>query len=737
VDELQNALADSLRPAVVVVRLSDPEGGPSIEMMRGGQSSAEAGGADCDFACARLGSDGELGLVVVGSYRPEFPNDTDRLLLDLAAARATIALQQAAAKAERTHAAALLEECRRESSSIIDSLPAGVALLAPDGAVETVNRQILTYFGKTFEALKGWMTSDAIHPDDRARALERFTHSIATGDRYDNEQRQLRFDGGYRWFRVLGVPLRGADGRVARWAVLHIDIDERKRAEEGRRESERESRLVMENIPGLVATLTPTGEVEFVNDRLVEYCGQPLEAMQQWGTNGTVLLDDLPRIGPVFAQAIASGQPYDFEARIRRFDGVYRWHDVRGLPLRDSKERIARWYVLLSDIDERKRAEEELRRSEAFLAQAQRLTLTGSLWWNVSSGNVVWSAETFRLLDVPQTIAPTLDLALSRVHPDDRAIVREMIERSAREGVNLDLEHRLLMPDGSVKDVQVVLQSVGGEPGKPEFVGAVTDITDRKRAEAELRRAYDRLTEAHRLTTFSALTASIAHEVNQPLSGIITNAGTCLRMLDATPPDILGARETARRTIRDGNRAADVIARLRALFSRREFTLEPLDLNEATREVIALSANDLKRHHIVLRSELADDLPAVTGDRIQLEQVILNLLRNAADAMSEVHERARHLLIRTEREADERIRVSVRDAGVGLGVQGVDSLFNAFYTTKSGGMGIGLFVSRSIIERHHGRLWAEPNDGPGATFSFSIPVNPTGTIDTNASRTAS
>ena len=224
------------------------------------------------------------------------------------------------------------------------------------------------------------------------------------------------------------------------------------------------------------------------------------------------------------------------------------------------------------------------------------------------------------------------------------------------------------------------------------------------------------------MTSLGVLTASIAHEVNQPLSGIITNAGTCLRMLDAAPPDIDGARETARRTIRDGNRASDVITRLRALFSKREFTLEPLDLNEATREVIALSSNDLQRNRVILQSELAEDLPTVTGDRIQLQQVILNLLRNASDAMVDVHDRPRHLLIKTEGEDGNRVRLSVRDAGVGLTPQSLDSLFDAFYTTKSGGMGIGLFVSRSIIERHQGRLWAEPNDGPGATFSFSVPA---------------
>jgi signal transduction histidine kinase len=195
-------------------------------------------------------------------------------------------------------------------------------------------------------------------------------------------------------------------------------------------------------------------------------------------------------------------------------------------------------------------------------------------------------------------------------------------------------------------------------------------------------------------------------------------------MLDANPPNVEGARETARRTIRDGNRASEVIMRLRALFSKREFTLESMDLNEATREVIALSRSDLQRNRVVLQSELAEDLPIITGDRTQLQQVILNLLRNASDAMHGLHDRPRQLLIRTEREDGDRVRVSVQDAGVGVDAQSMDKLFDAFYTTKRDGMGIGLSVSRSIIERHHGRLWAEPNDGPGATFSFSIPRSP-------------
>ncbi|WP_116813489.1 ATP-binding protein [Steroidobacter cummioxidans] len=249
------------------------------------------------------------------------------------------------------------------------------------------------------------------------------------------------------------------------------------------------------------------------------------------------------------------------------------------------------------------------------------------------------------------------------------------------------------------------------------------DQAERKCAQDALNRAGAEFARASRVAALSALTASIAHEVNQPLSGIITNASTCLLKLDSSPPDIDGARETVRRTLRDGNRAAAVIARLRALFSKRDLTLEPLDLNDAACEMIALSSDHLQRNRVIVQQELADDLPAVTGDRIQLQQVILNLLTNAADAMEEIQDRPRELRVKTEWQRGECVRLTVRDTGTGLPSQGPDSLFEAFFTTKSGGMGIGLFVSRSIIESHHGRLWAEPNFGaPGASFSFTIPT---------------
>jgi signal transduction histidine kinase len=250
-----------------------------------------------------------------------------------------------------------------------------------------------------------------------------------------------------------------------------------------------------------------------------------------------------------------------------------------------------------------------------------------------------------------------------------------------------------------------------------------------KVAEEALNRARSELAHVARVTTLNALTASIAHEINQPLASLVTNASICLRRLNAEPPNVEGARETVQRTIRDANRASDVITRLRALFNKKELALEPLDLNETAREVIDLSLSDLQRNRVILRSELADDLPPVTGDRVQLQEVILNLLRNASEAMSTVDDHPRELLVRTEHDKGDQVRLTVRDVGVGFTPESAAKLFQAFYTTKNDGMGIGLHVSHSIIEGHHGRLWATANDGPGATFSFAIPCRSEGLAD--------
>jgi PAS domain S-box-containing protein len=375
----------------------------------------------------------------------------------------------------------------------------------------------------------------------------------------------------------------------------------------------------------------------------------------------------------------------------------------------------------LRDITKRKRAEHELRRSEAFLAEGQRLSSTGSFSWRADADVITWSEEAYRIFQIPQGAPVTLELIGARVHPDDLPSLNDMIDWARNSGSNFEYDYRLRMPDHSVKYLHMVAHATRDQDAGLEYIGAIQDVTQRRLSDEALGRARSELAHVARATTLGVLTASIAHEVNQPLSGIITNANTGLRMLATNPPNVEGALETVRRTLRDGNRAADVIARLRALFGKKNLTSESVDLNEAIREVIALSLSEFQRSRVVLRTELADDLPPVAGDRVQLQQVILNLLLNAAEAMSGVDDRPRHLLIRTEVDEADQVRVGVQDVGMGFESKYAEKLFDAFYTTKTTGMGIGLSVSRSIIEGHHGRLWASSNDGPGATFSFSLP----------------
>ncbi|MES0198588.1 PAS domain-containing protein [Mesorhizobium sp. M0011] len=392
-----------------------------------------------------------------------------------------------------------------------------------------------------------------------------------------------------------------------------------------------------------------------------------------------------------------------------------------GPPNEFQRELIAQLSQIASIAVERVRSESALKRSEAFLSKAQQLSLTGSFSWRVGTSEITWSEQAHRIFEFEHRVPVTIELLGSRIHPDDFELLNEMIARVRGAGSDFEYECRLLMPDGTVKYLHVVAHGTSDHDGALEYIGAVQDVTERRLSEEALGKVRSELAHVARATTLGALTASIAHEVNQPLSGIMTNASTCLRMLAANPPNIDGARETARRTLRDGTRASDVIVRLRALFAKKNELTESVDLNEATREVIALSANDLQRNRVTLRAEFRDDIPPIAGDRIQLQQVILNLLLNASDAMKGVEDRPRQLLIRTDRDESEHVRLTVQDTGVGFEPHAAERLFDAFYTTKTSGMGIGLSVSRHIIESHQGRLWASSNEGPGATFAFSIP----------------
>jgi C4-dicarboxylate-specific signal transduction histidine kinase len=315
-----------------------------------------------------------------------------------------------------------------------------------------------------------------------------------------------------------------------------------------------------------------------------------------------------------------------------------------------------------------------------------------------------------------------VELIRQRIHPGDVALYEQIVERAARDGTDFAFEHRLLLPDGTIKHLKIVAHPSKNECNDlVEYVGAVLDVTERKRSEDAMDRLRLDLAHVSRVSTLGQMAASIAHEINQPLAGIVINGNASLRWLAGDSPNLDEAREATRRIVRDGRRAGDVITRLRSLFRREGSPNERLGINEVVQEVIAITRGNVQKGDATIRTQMADDLPLVRGDRVQLQQLVLNLIMNAVEAMSEVHDRPREVVVSTQRGEENEVRVQVQDSGVGLDPEGKEKLFEAFYTSKTVGMGMGLAISRSIVEHHGGRLWAVSNDGPGATFLFTIP----------------
>lgn len=388
----------------------------------------------------------------------------------------------------------------------------------------------------------------------------------------------------------------------------------------------------------------------------------------------------------------------------------------------DSRKAATPGYALAAIAVHRAQSSDGCKRIEAFLAKVQRISATGSFFWCAPTEEIAASEQVYHIFELDLALPLTLELMATRVHPDDLPLFHERIEQARIAVSDVDFELRLRISDGSVKYLHVMADGIRDQAGQLEYLGAVHDVTSGRLSQEALGQA--RAAGAHmaRHATLGVLAPSIAHEVTQPLAGIMTNANTCLRTLAADPPNLDGARAAARRALRDVERASDLITRLRMLVAEKEVTPESLDLNDAIREAVALLSSELQKHRVVLRTEFAIDLPRVRGDRVQLQQVVISLLANSSAAMSDVEDRPRHLLIKTERHDGAHVCVTVRDARMGFHPRDAEKLFEPLYTTKSNGM--ALFISRIIIERHSGRLSAASNDGSGTTFSFSIPAEP-------------
>jgi PAS domain S-box-containing protein len=433
--------------------------------------------------------------------------------------------------------------------------------------------------------------------------------------------------------------------------------------------------------------------------------------------------EDAPLVRQTIERAAQDGKDFDHEYRLVMPDGSIKYVHVVAHAFGNESGSIE-FVGAVMDVTESKGVEEKLRQNEAYLQESQRLGHMGSWAYNVSSGALFASPELLRIFgrDRDQE-KPTAQMFRGSTHPEDQDYVEEMLNKAMRERTDFGFEQRIVLPDGSIKHVYSMAHRVIDDSDTlVEYIGTVMDVTERRRAEEALRQAQADLAHVNRVTTMGELTASLAHEVNQPIAAAVTNANTCLRWLTRDHPDLEEARAAAMRIVKDGTRAADIISRIRLLFKKGTPDWELVDINEVIREMIVLLRGEATRYNIAVQTDLAADLCQAMGDRVQLQQVMMNLIMNSIDAMKEV-EGKREVAIKSECAEDRHLLVSVSDTGVGLPPQEVSQIFNAFFTTKPDGTGMGLSISRSIVESHGGRLWATANSGRGATFHLTLPTN--------------
>jgi PAS domain S-box-containing protein len=476
---------------------------------------------------------------------------------------------------------------------------------------------------------------------------------------------------------------------------------------------------IIDTIPALVWSARPDGSAEFFNRPWLDYAGLSYDQARDWGWVNAVHPEDLNRLVEYWRAILASGEQGEIEARLRRFDGEYRWFLFRASPLRDESGTPVKWYGTNVDIEDRKRAQESAQSSELSFRRIVE-TIPALVWCASPDGELTYVNQ--RILDY--TGASLRDLAqagwVSFLHPDDVRQTVTIWANAVRTGNPHDVQYRLRRRDGAYRWFHVLGQAMVDAAGRViQWYGLLIDIDERRNIEEALRRTETRLSRAMQIATVGELAASIAHEINQPLGAVVTNAYACLRWLSGQSANLHKAREAAERIVRDGRETGEVVARIRALFKRTTVQHVVLDLNSLISEVVRLVGAESARRHVAIETELQMDLQSVLGDRVQIQQLILNLLMNGLDAMDPVTDRPKKIVIRSQQNAAT-VLVEIEDSGIGL--KDSERVFEPFFTTKEHGMGMGLTICRSIAEGHCGKLWATPNKRFGTTFHFTLPL---------------
>ncbi|MBD9455433.1 PAS domain S-box protein [Rhizobium sp. RHZ02] len=620
-----------------------------------------------------------------------------------------------------------------ETDPIIDLIPAMVWSATSDGMLDFANQHFLEFIGAPLEEISGEGFYKLFHPDDTAHLASEWHAIMASKTAREVVGRLKRADGQYRWCTLRQKPRLDAEGNVTRWYGVVLDIEDRKQAENALKEtktalaaSEENLSLIINSLPVLVWSARPDGSADFVNKSWLDYAGRPADQILEWGFLDLYHPDDIPSMVDIWKRDLEHSDHTVLKGRIRGADGNYRWFYFAGRKLVDANG-IVRWFGCNIDIEDLQRAEIALRDSEAALRESEHKlnliinTIPAMAWSCTPDGRLEYFNR--NLIDyVGLPFDEIVGFGFYRMfHPDDVEPMRAAWDEIVASKISRPVDARIRRADGEYRWFNLRQSPLLDADGNVvRWYGVVVDIEDRKRAEESLRQSQSDLAHVTRMTATGELAVSIAHEVNQPLMAIVTSAGTCLRWLQPGHTDLEQARMAAERVVRDGHRAGDIITSIRAMAQKSPARMEQTDLQGALHEVLSLLTGELQRREIEVGLDMGELPIEVVGDRTQLQQVVLNLVMNSAEAMT-ASPRAKRIAIRCAVQK-QRVIVSISDTGRGVPVGELDRIFEAFYSTKADGIGMGLSICRSIVEAHGGRIWAsEAENGGGSVFSFTLP----------------